>query len=260
MTLKLPFRTAGAIARVCIALVLTLTATLGVAEPLRVAVSPDYAPLAFKRDGELVGIEIDNATAVGEILGRRVKFVEMDLDQFIPALEVGTVDVVMSGFSITPERKALVAFANPFMEIGQMAIVRTSDVVRFSGPRALYQEGVRIAVEPGTTGETYAREHFQRALIQHFADPDHAFAALRAKVSDVYIHDAPTSWLLAESRENQDLFSLYKSLTTEQLGWAVSLRNQLLREQLNTALDELRNNGFLQLIQNRWIPVKVEVR
>lgn len=260
MLSRLLMSPAKSLAQALLATILLASPLMVAAEPLRVAVSPDYKPLAFKRDGQLVGIEIDNAQAVGNVLGRKVQFVEMEMEAFIPALEIGKVDVVMSGFSVTAERQTQVDYAESFMEIGQMVIVRTDDVVRFSHPMALRQDGVRIGVEPGTTGEKYALEHFPRALLQNFRNPSDAFAALRGNATDAYIHDAPTSWGLATDKENQDLFSLYRPLTMENLAWAVRKGNAVMLGQLNAALDELRANGHLQAIQNSWIPVTVEVR
>ena len=247
------------IAQPLLLLTICLGASAG-AEPLRVAVSPDYEPLMFKRDGQLAGIEADNAREVGAILGREIRAVEMPMLEFISALQEGRVDVVMSGFSVTPERRAQVAFAESFMQIGQMAIIRATDAARFAQPRALYRPGTRIGVEPGTTGDTFTREHFVDATILNYPDPVHAFAALRADATDVYIHDAPTSWQLATSRENQDLMSLYRLLTTENLAWAVRKDNTVLLGQLNAALQQLRENGRLAAIQNYWIPVTVQVR
>jgi len=238
---------------------LLLTGWAG-AEPLRVAVSPDYAPLMFRHEGQVVGIEADNAREVAAILGRPLEMVEMPLAEFIPALESGRVDVVMSGFSITPEREEQVAFAEPFMQVGQMAIIKVSNAGRFGHPRAAYQPGVRIGVEPGTTGERFARGEFPAAVILNYADPAAAFSALRAGQVDIYIHDAPTSWNLANSRENQDLLSLYRPLTTEYLAWAVRKDNVRLLARLNSALAQLRDNGRLLAIQNYWIPVTVQVR
>ena len=149
-----------------LALSLFSTPLFGFAEPLRVALSPDYPPLAFKEDGKLVGIEVTNAREVAKILGRDLQFVEMPMQEFIPALKAGRVDVVMSGFSATPERQTQVAFAQAFMEIGQMAIIRVDDAGRFAQPRALYRPGVRIGVEPDTTGDAYARENFGQAIFE----------------------------------------------------------------------------------------------
>jgi polar amino acid transport system substrate-binding protein len=246
--------------RLILALGLVFTPQFAIAEPLRVALSPDYPPLVFKEDGMLVGIEVANASEVARILGRELQFVEMPMQGFIPALEAGRVDVVMSGFSATPERRAQVAFAQPFMQIGQMAIIRVDDAGRYAQPRALYRAGIRIGVEPGTTGETYVREHFDQAIIKNYADAAHAFTALRAGDTDVYVHDAPTSWGLAASKDNQDLLSLYRPLTSESLAWAVRKGNVVLLGQLNAALEELEGNGRLHVIQNYWIPIKVQVR
>ena len=246
--------------RLILALGLFFTPLFGIAEPLRVALSPDYPPLAFKEDGKLVGIEVANAHEVARILGRDLQFVEMPMQGFIPALEAGRVDVVMSGFSITAERQGQVAFVQPFMEVGQMAIIRVDDAGRFAQPRALYLAGLRIGVEPGTTGEAYVREHFDQAVIQNYADPAQAFAALRAGATDVYVHDAPTSWGLAASKEDQDLLSLYRPLTSESMAWAVRKDSVVLLGQLNAALEELQANGRLRVIQNYWIPIKVQVR
>lgn len=230
------------------------------AESLRVALSPDYMPIAFKQDGKLLGIEVDNAREVADILGRELVFVEMSTADYIDALNTGRVDVVMSGYSITPERAEQVAFARPFMEVGQMAIILADNAARFAPPQALYRAGIRIGVEPGTTGEAFVRETFSEARILNFADPESAFAALRNGAADVYIHDAPTSWNLASSRDNQDMLSLYRPLTREQLAWAVKKDNTRLLGQLNACLDRLRQNGRLGAIQNYWIPVTVQVR
>lgn len=254
------FRSSNSRLPLLVALLFSVLAPLSLAAELRVAVSGDYEPLVFKRDGKLVGIEIDNAMEVGRIMGRRVKFVQMPLSEFVPALEIGKVDVVMSGYSVSEQRQQQVAFAEPFMQIGQMAIVRTADAVKFSDPRALNQPGIRIAVEPGTTGESFASQNFPKALIQNLPDRDRAFAALRGNVSDVYIHDAPTSWRLASSTADQDLFSLYRPMTREGLAWAVSKNNRPMLEALNNALAEMRASGALQKIQNAWVPVTVQVR
>lgn len=247
--------------RLCVVtLFLLLTSIAAAAEPLRVALSPDYMPIAFKQEGKLLGIEVDNAREVADILGRELVFVEMSSGDYIEALNSGRVDVVMSGYSITPERAEQVAFARPFMEIGQMAIILADNAARFAPPQALYRAGIRIGVEPGTTGEAFVRATFPDASVQYYADPSSAFIALRSGAADVYVHDAPTSWNLASSRENQDMLSLYRPLTREQLAWAVKKGNTRLLGQLNACLDRLRENGRLGAIQNYWIPVTVQVR
>ena len=230
------------------------------AEVLKVGMSADYPPLQYKQDGRIVGIEADNAKAVAEILGRPLSLFEYSFDELIPALEQGRIDVIMSGFSITAERSQRVTFADPFMEVGQMAIMHKDRVANFAQPWAIYREGIRIGVEPGTTGAEFAARELNEARISFYADPPAAFAGLRAGEIDLYVHDAPTSWSLANSLENDDLISTYKPLTTEYLAWAVRKGNDQLAGDLNRALRDMKSRGTLQYIVNRWIPVKVEVR
>ena len=99
-----------------------------------------------------------------------------------------------------------------------------------------------------------------QAVVSDHTSPEQAFAALRASDIDVFIHDAPTSWRIANSGKDSDLFSLYRLLTHEQLAWAVRKDDQALLQQLNKARNALERSGKLQAIQDFWIPVKVEVK
>jgi polar amino acid transport system substrate-binding protein len=229
------------------------------ADPLRVGLSGDYPPLHYQQEGRVVGIEADNAVSVGKILDREVEFIVLEFDQLIPALLSGKIDVIMSGFSVTAERTEQVMFTDSYLRIGQMAIMHKDKLGRYSQPWAVYSEGIRVGVEPGTTGESFARRDLKDAVLSRYENAEAAFAALRADEIDLYIHDAPTSWQLANSGENEDLISLYAPLTEEQLAWAVRPGQHDLMLQLNRALGDMRSSGTLSYILNRWIPVRVEV-
>ncbi len=230
------------------------------ADGLKVGISTDYPPLAYKQEGRIVGIEVDNATAVGAILGRKMTLVEMPFEKLIPALQASEIDVVMSGMSITAARGKQVTFIDPYIEVGQMAIMLMDNAAQFSQPWSIYRKGVRVGVEPGTTGAEFAKMELEEAQISYFSSPSAAFDGLRADDIDLYVHDAPTSWQLATSKNNEDLLSLYAPLTNEQLAWAVRKDDERLAQALSAALQTMKGNGSLRYILNRWIPVTVEVR
>lgn len=231
-----------------------------VADTLVVGLSPNYEPLVFKQHGKLVGIEPDNASEIASVLGMKLRYVEMPFAELLPALASKKIDVVMTGLSVTEQRQAQVAYVEPFMEVGQMAIIRSSDIARFGYPRAIFGAGVRVGIEPDTTGAMFVSEAMPAAIVSDYGQPEQAFTALRANDIDVYIHDAPTSWRIASSGKDNDLFSLYRLLTHEQLAWAVRKDDQKLLQQLNKARDALERSGKLRAIQDFWIPVKVEVK
>lgn len=255
------FPALAAFALVTFALLLGSTVSLTAsARTLKVGLSAEYPPLAYEQDGRYVGIEPDNATAVGKIIGREVKFIEMPFTRLIPALNAGEIDVIMTGMSITEGRSQQVSFADPYLDIGQMGIVHIDSAARFMQPWSIYREGVRVGVEPGTTGALFAERELPDAVISFFVDPPAAFAGLRRKDIDVYIHDAPTSWLLATTPDGEDLIGLYHSLTEESLAWAVHKSDTRLLSDLNAALATMKTKGALRYILNRWIPVQVQVQ
>ena len=229
------------------------------AELLRVGVSADYPPLIFEQGGQIVGIEADNARAVGEIIGRRLQLVDVPFEKLIPALLAGEIDIIMSGMSVTAQRSAQVSFTDSYMLVGQMAILHKDKLARFAQPWSIFQPGVRVGVEPGTTGASFAERELPEATVKPYQDSAAAFAGLRQDEIDLYIHDAPTSWQLATSRDNADLISLYSPMTEEMLAWAVRPDDGVLAGELNRALITMKANGTLQYILNRWIPVRVEV-
>ncbi len=246
-------------ARLLLSVPLILCSFSAFSAELKVGVSADYPPLAYRQDGRIVGIEADNAKAMSAILGQEITLVDMPFEKLIPALQAGDIDVIMSGMSVTAERSEKVYFTDSYMAVGQMAIMTTSKVGHFSQPWVLYSDGVRVGVEPGTTGADYVERKLGGAKVSFFKDPAAAFAGLRNDEIDLYIHDAPTSWQLATSTENGDLISLYKPLTEEKLAWAVRTDDARLAARLNDALQTMKRNGTLGYIFNRWIPVTVEV-
>lgn len=76
---------------------------------LRVGVSPDAPPVAFMRDGRIVGVEPDLAQALVNHFQRPLALVPMDWQSLIPALLAGRVDAIMSGMTITQAREVRVS-------------------------------------------------------------------------------------------------------------------------------------------------------
>jgi len=223
---------------------------------LRVGIAPDVPPLHYYSEGRLVGVDPDSARTVAEILSRQLDIVPLPADRLRPALLAGDIDVIMSGLVTEDEANSDLLFARPYLQAGQMAILHETAVTGFGQPWAVYREGVRIGVRPGSAGSAFAEQDLRDADIIHYANSDAAFSALRDREIDLFIDDAATSWSLAASEAQSDLISLYRPLTEERLAWAVAPGNRSLLRDLNQALELMRANGTLDYIIDRWIPVQ----
>jgi ABC-type amino acid transport substrate-binding protein len=126
--------------------------------PMRVGVAPVFPPVIYKEGGKIVGIEADQAQALGAELGRLVKFVELKWEELIPALVDGEIDIIMSDMSVTPARELRIAFAKPYLGISQIPLVRREDAFCYTFVFPAHPTGVIGGDEghnrglPGATG------------------------------------------------------------------------------------------------------------
>jgi polar amino acid transport system substrate-binding protein len=228
---------------------------------IRVGMAPNYPPISFREDGELVGIEVDLAREVVRETGLTVTIKQVPWAELMPALQSGKIDVIMSGMSVTEARAKQVAFVEPYLHTGQMVLIRDQDTARLAQPARLRDPGRSIAVVGGTTGEEYVRKNLTQAKVVVFAGSDAAAAALAAGEVEFFIHDAPSIWRfgMASSPGGAGLVGLYTPLTDEYLAWAVRKDDERLKAQLDAAVRKMKQSGVVDAIVHRWIETQVEV-
>ncbi len=224
---------------------------------LRVAIAADNAPLAYVADGKAVGMEVDLARMLQVELGAQLQLQSMPAAEVAAALERGQADIAMAGLVITPELEKRVDFARPYLHSGEMAIIRTDDVMRFRGPASLLQDSLKVGFVAGSAGENYVKSTMSRAAGTSCLSADECLQALLARRIDVFIGSPALSWGLATNRQYGALMSLYRPLTEEHFAWAVAKGNDALRDRLDEALERMQQMQMFEHILNRWIPVRI---
>jgi ABC-type amino acid transport substrate-binding protein len=221
--------------------------------PLRVGITSTYPPVIFRQQGQVVGIEAELAALLGTRLNRPIQFVEVEWTGQIDALLASRTDIVMSGMSITDERRARVAFSEPYFEGGLMALVRTEDLQRYETPEALLAASATVGVIEGTTGAAFAERSFPNARRVQLPRASDGALALRLRSIDIFVHDAPAMvWLLSANQEGVKLIRGY--LNREQLGWAVRPADTALLADVNAALAAWKADRTLAGVLARWLP------
>ena len=221
---------------------------------LRVGVSETAPPLIFTQDDKPAGIEADLARQLAETLGRKVQFVSIYWPDLIPELRDRRIDIIMAGMSVTDRRAGRVAFTEPYMLVGQRAMIRAEDEETLDTVGAVRVTSRRVGVEKGSTGESLARTELPRAEVFALPTLEEAVNALRKGQVDVVIHDSPSiQWMVANSKDDK-LLVVQGRLSTESLAWAVAKDNTQLLNAANGALAEWKESGKLQEIIEKWLP------
>ena len=226
------------------------------AEPaaLRVGVTPNFPPLIYKEAGKLVGVEVDFAKLLGEELGRTIQLVEVSWEDQIPALTEGRTDIIMSSMSNTRARQVRVAFARPYLTIGQTVLVRREDANKYLLGFPVRPEGT-IGVLKATTGDFLVQQEFPRNKRKDYRTPEDAAKALLKKKVDLFISDSPVVLWLAGLYEAEGLVPVQINLSEEHLAWAVRKSDAALLESVNTALEKFQKDGRAAALVKRWIPL-----
>jgi polar amino acid transport system substrate-binding protein len=226
----------------------------------RIGIAPDYPPLAYTFRGQLVGLEVDFATQLGKDLSKQITLVETPWSELIPALVAGRIDIIMSGMSITADRAHLISFTEPYMRIGQMALVRAKDQANFTNLERFFETTSRVGFVSDTTGEQVAKAIFSKAKLVPQPTAGDGVTALRQGGIDIFVHDAPTIWRIGGNPAERELIGLYTPLSDEPLAWAVRKSDGPLLYALNGTLKEWRRNGQLQVFMSRWISLRISTR
>ena len=221
---------------------------------LRVGVSPKFPPMIFKQQGELNGVEVELARAVGPKLGRQVVFVEVPWEEQIEALNAGKTDIIMSSMSITAARNSIVSFTQPYFIVGQVALVRREDSQQYALGFPLLPRGT-IGVLKDTTGDFLAQRDFPRTNRKTYRTGDQAAQALARKKIDLFISDSTLIFYLAGTYANEGLTVVPIMLSEEQLAWVVRRGDDALLASVNDFINQSKQDGLLLKVFRRWTAV-----
>ncbi len=210
-----------------------------------------YPPFENVVDGVTVGFDVDLMKAIGERLGYEVEFKTYKFDALITGLQSGTeFDMVASAMTITEERKQQIDFSDPYINSNQSLAVAADSAVAST---ADLKSGDKVGVQSGTTGEIWAKENLEPkgVVVTPYDDILAAFGALGAGDIVGVINDAPISQdVVKDPARNAKVVEEIE--TGEQYGFAFSKESSALREAVNAALAEIKEDGTYTEIYRTW--------
>jgi polar amino acid transport system substrate-binding protein len=214
---------------------------------LRVGMEPGFLPFEMQtQKGDFVGFDVQMMRAFAEDLGVDVKFISTKWDGIIPGLMAKKYDVIVSGMTITPERRRAVLFSDPYYDAGLKILLHKDlkdDVTKLAD---LDQKKYTVAVKLGTTGDIFTGKKLKKAKIQKFdVEADAAQSVMLGKV-DAFIYDKPYLEIYAASKGKR-LTLLDEVLSDEKFGLATRKQNQDLIEAFNDFLKRWKadqKNGY----------------
>ena len=206
-----------------------------------------FAPYEFVDDnGAFAGIDVEIAQTIAAKLGMELVIKDMEFNSLITAVSEGAVDMVLAGLTVTDERKESVDFSDTYATGTQVIIVKEGADADFDFA------GKKVGVQAGTTGDIYITDEVgQENVAQYSNGAQAAQALMNGQVDCAVIDNEPAKNLAAA---NEGLTILETEYTVEDYAAAFSKENTELRDAFNTALAELKADGTIDAIIEKYIP------
>lgn len=213
---------------------------------LTVGTDAPFPPFEIGRPPDVTGYDIEVMDAIAERLELQTTYENTSFDTIFRDVAQGQFDIVAAASTITQGRERTVDFSDPYYEAQQaLVITEDSDITSVED-----LSGVVVGAQDATTGEAYANEETDASEVRGFPQGPDAIAALRTGQVEAVIIDQPVA---VDALEQQEGLEIAEEIPTEELyGFAMSPQNTALREAVNDALDELKEDGTITELYQKY--------
>lgn len=220
---------------------------------LRIGLAPGYVPFEMvTKRGDIVGFDIDLGKRMAKALGVKLEVVSTDFDGIIPSLLTGKFDIAMTAMTITPQRAEAIDFSEPYIVVGQTALLRKGLVDEVKSVHDLNDSRFRVASTIGTTGEFAAKRTLPKAQYFSYETQQECVVEVMNSKIDAFIYDSPYNAVAYARMGSDKLVFLDEPFTHEPLGWGIVKGNPELLAWMNNFLLEIKGNGTYDKIYKKW--------
>ena len=161
------------------------------------------------------------------------------------SLNAGECDLAASAMTITDERAENLDFSEGYYDSLQSLLVPADSDIAGIGDLS----GKRVAVQQGTTGESYATENAEGAELVSFPSDAEMYQAILASQVDAVLQDLPAN--VPHTADGK--FTIVEEYDTDETyGLAMKKGNTALVDAVNEQLTELRDSGQYDEFYNQY--------
>lgn len=220
---------------------------------LVVGIQGDNPPWGFVTSaGKQDGLDADIATLFAKELGVEVEFVPLEVNNRIPALTTGRVDVLFATMAMLPDRAKAVQFSKPYAANAIVLIGPKDKSIKTNEDMA----NLTIGVAKGAAQDTQVTKNAPAtATIRRYDGDAPSIQALasgqvEALGGNIFYMDRVEKAVPGKFENKLEFQKLYNGACTR-------LGEKELNAELNTFIDKIKANGELKKVYDKWMKVPV---
>ena len=222
---------------------------------LIVGFDAEYPPFGYKDDnGEYVGFDLDLAQEVCDNLGWELVKKPINWDSKDMELNSGTIDCIWNGFGYTEERNEAMTLSNPYVKDKSMFVVKGSS--SYTNQDEL--KGKKIGVQSGSVQEKRLNEsEYGKELDEVIGYTDYLTALMdleTGNIDAVYMSQISGNYIIQNQDKDFKTFDAI-GIGEESKGMVIAFKkgNTALKDKVENALNELKAEGKLKELSEKWL-------
>ncbi|TNM63363.1 transporter substrate-binding domain-containing protein [Aliirhizobium smilacinae] len=218
-----------------------------------VGIQGDNPPWGFVTSGgKQDGLDADIATLFAKELGVEVEFVPLEVNNRIPALTTGRVDVLFATMAMLPDRAKAVQFSKPYVANAIVLIGPKDKSIKTNDDMA----GLTISVAKGAAQDTQVTKNAPpTATIRRYDGDAASVQALASGQTDalggnIFYMDRVEKAVPGKFENKLEFQRLYNGACTR-------LGEKEINVAINAFIDKIKANGELKKLYDKWMKVPV---
>ncbi|SEG81079.1 transporter substrate-binding domain-containing protein [Bosea lathyri] len=218
-----------------------------------VGIQGDNPPWGFVNSaGKQEGLDADIAELFGKELGVPVEFMPLEVNNRIPALTTGRVDLLFATMAMLPERAKAVQFSKPYVANTIVLIGPKAESIKTNEDMGRYT----IGVAKGAAQDTQVTKNAPANTTIRRYDGD--APSIQALVSgQVQALGGNIFYLQRIEQARPGVFENKLEFQNLYNGACTRLGEKEINAALNLFIDKIRANGELQKVYDKWMKVPV---
>lgn len=261
-------------------MMLSLFTGCGKKKQLVMATNAAFPPYEYKEGDGFKGIDVEIAQAIADKLGMELVIEDVEFGAVLSGVSEGKYDFGMAGITVTEDRKKNMDFSDTYATGIQVIIVNDGssitsldDLFIFNDdgdPIGLKNENIKVGVQENTTGDIYSSsavsgwgfndlnkdESIKVDRVERFKTGADAIAALKAGNVDCVIIDNEPAKSFVAANKGIHILDGDNEYAVEDYAICVKKGNSDLLNKINDALAELKADGTIDAIIEKYIPSK----
>lgn len=220
-----------------------------------------FDPMNYYDDNNnLVGFDTELAQAVCKKLGVEAEFVEIDWANKLMELDSKKIDCIWNGLSILEDLQNALDYSVPYSSNYQAVVIHRDNKDLY--PDLASMAGAAIGVEAGSAGETAVNENefLCEGNIVCVAEQRDGLLELKSGTLDLAVIDAVMAQASVGAGTDFEDLMIVPGVELSKEEYGVGLRKGSdAVEKINTALQELANEGFVTQLAQKYPSVMVSL-